>query len=200
MIFHIVQHWKWYKIVVKKRLFAKNQQVLLLTLIFLVVAITGFIPWIINLCNGDQILRKTIIEIHDKIALILFVYLVFHVVKRLNCLKKATNPPVKQCKNMMNYYFIIASTILIISLFIHSTSGKSNKQNTMLNSKKIIRQKNKKSGTITPKLLEFSTRIFCKGNIDVLEIMSLNQVCSCLCRAQKKPVTSNWQPAFNTMK
>jgi hypothetical protein len=82
MIFHFAQHWRWYKIVVNKRLFAKNQQVLLLTLIFLIVVITGIILLSIDLCNGDQILRKKIIEVHDKIALILFAYLVFHVVKR----------------------------------------------------------------------------------------------------------------------
>jgi hypothetical protein len=91
MIFHIVQHWKWYKIVFTKRLFAKNQQVILLSLIFLLVAITGFIPWIIDLHNGDQILRKTIIEVHDKIAIILFVYLVFHVVKRFKWYATAYN-------------------------------------------------------------------------------------------------------------
>ena len=82
MIFHIIQHWKWYKIVFKKRLIARNRQVLFLSLIFLLVAITGLIPWGINLGNGNQTMRETIIEIHDKIAILLFFYLVFHVVKR----------------------------------------------------------------------------------------------------------------------
>lgn len=82
MIFHIIQHWKWYKIVVKKRLFSKNQQVLMLTLIFLIVAIIGLIPWMIDINHGDQNLRKAIIEVHDKIAIVLFIYLILHVVKR----------------------------------------------------------------------------------------------------------------------
>ena len=82
MIFHIIQHWKWYKIVFKKRLIARNQQVLFLSLIFLLVALTGLIPWGINLGNGNQTMRKTIVEIHDTMGILLFFYLVFHVVKR----------------------------------------------------------------------------------------------------------------------
>jgi len=82
MVFHIIQHWNWYKAVFKKQLFSRNRQVITLSLVFPVVAVSGFIPWFINLNNGNETMRKTIIEIHDKIALILFVYLIFHVVKR----------------------------------------------------------------------------------------------------------------------
>lgn len=83
IIFHIIQHWKWYKTIIKKKLFSKNRQVLILTLVFIIVAITGYIPWIIKLKGGDEIIQKTFIEIHDKLALILFVYLILHVTKRL---------------------------------------------------------------------------------------------------------------------
>jgi len=83
MTFHISLHWKWYKVVIKKRLVAKNIQVLILSVVFILVAITGFIPWFIDLMNGDVMLRKTFIEIHDKFAIILSVYLILHIIKRL---------------------------------------------------------------------------------------------------------------------
>lgn len=83
MIYHIYDHWKWYKAVIKKRLFAKNQQVLIFSLLFLLVAITGLIPWFVDLSNGDEGLRKAFIEVHDKLTIILTIYLLFHIVKRL---------------------------------------------------------------------------------------------------------------------
>jgi uncharacterized membrane protein (DUF485 family) len=83
MIMHIYQHWNWYKAVVRKRLFTKNIQVIILSLLFALVAITGFVPWLIDLLNGDDMLRQGIIEIHDKFALILSVFLILHIAKRL---------------------------------------------------------------------------------------------------------------------
>ncbi len=83
MIFHISLHWKWYKVVIRKKLVAKNRQVLTLSVVFILVAITGLIPWFIDLMKGDLMLRKTFIEIHDKLAIILSVYLILHVIKRL---------------------------------------------------------------------------------------------------------------------
>jgi len=83
MIFHISQHWKWYKIVMKKRLIAKNAQVLTLSIVFILVAITGLIPWFMTIMKGHGMLRKVLIEIHDKLAIILAIYLILHVFKRL---------------------------------------------------------------------------------------------------------------------
>lgn len=83
MIVHIILHWKWYKTVIKKSLIAKNSQVITLSVVFILVAITGYIPWFVNLSGGDTTTRKAFIEIHDKIALILLVYLILHVIKRL---------------------------------------------------------------------------------------------------------------------
>lgn len=81
--FHISFHWKWYKIVIAKRLLNKNKQVILLTIIFVLVAITGFIPWIIDLLEGSKMTHKAFIEIHDKIAVILSIYFILHMIKRL---------------------------------------------------------------------------------------------------------------------
>jgi hypothetical protein len=83
MIFHVSLHWKWYKVVIRKRLVAKNRQVFTLSVILILVAVTGLIPWIIDLMEGDGMLRKDFIEIHDKLAIILSVYLILHVIKRL---------------------------------------------------------------------------------------------------------------------
>lgn len=83
MVFHTVQHWKWYKTIVKKNLVTKNIQVFILSTVFILVAITGFIPWTIDLTGNDQITRKIFLEIHDKLTIILFIFLILHVMKRL---------------------------------------------------------------------------------------------------------------------
>lgn len=83
MVNHIILHWRWYKAIVTKKLFAKNKLTLLLSFAFIMVAITGYVPWIIMLTGGDSLMREIFVEIHDKIALILIGLLVFHVSKRL---------------------------------------------------------------------------------------------------------------------
>lgn len=83
MIIHTYLHLKWYKGIINKRLFSKNSQVIILTLVFFFVSLTGYIPWIIDMNNGDLVLRKMFIEIHDKLALILTIYLILHLVKRM---------------------------------------------------------------------------------------------------------------------
>ena len=95
MLVHFVTHWKCYKTIIKKKLFAKNRQVIILTLIFIIVAITGYIPWLIKATGRIGITGKIILEIHDKLALVLLIYLILHVVKRFNWYKKAY----KQCRN-----------------------------------------------------------------------------------------------------
>jgi len=83
MIFHIIQHWTWYKTIIKKNLITKNKQVFILTTLFILVAITGYIPWIIDLSGNDQTTRKIFLEIHDKLTIILFIFLILHLTKRL---------------------------------------------------------------------------------------------------------------------
>ncbi len=83
VIYHICQHWKWYKTILTKRLFAKNQQVLILSLFFILVAFTGLTPWFIDALKGDEIQRKTFIEIHDKIAIVFTIYLILHIIRRI---------------------------------------------------------------------------------------------------------------------
>ena len=88
MIYHIYTHWNWVKAIINKLLFRKNIQMITLSVLFLMVAVTGLVPWLVDLSGGTNILRLIFIEIHDKLALILIVYLVLHIYKRKNgCFK-----------------------------------------------------------------------------------------------------------------
>jgi hypothetical protein len=83
MLFHIALHWKWYKAVITKKILSKNIQVITLSIVSMLAAVTGYTPWLIDLIRGDEMLRKGFIEIHDKLALVLLIYLILHIIKRL---------------------------------------------------------------------------------------------------------------------
>jgi hypothetical protein len=100
MIFHVILHWKWYRTVVpKKKLVVKNQPVIILTLLFILVAITGYISWFMKLSGGPDLSRKFYIEIHDKITWVLLGYLIFHVTKRIKWYFTAFEKVKKYMKN-----------------------------------------------------------------------------------------------------
>jgi len=82
VIYHVCVHWKWYKGVVAKHLMGKNMHVIVLSVLFLLVAITGFVPWFVDLSGGKSLVRLLFIEIHDKLTFVLIVFLVLHLVKR----------------------------------------------------------------------------------------------------------------------
>lgn len=87
MTYHILLHWKWYKNVLLKKLPAKNRQVLILSAIFSIAFLTGFIPWFLQLGDDTDFTRKFILEIHDKTGLILIIFLVLHLTKRFKWFK-----------------------------------------------------------------------------------------------------------------
>ncbi len=82
IIYHTYVHWKWYRVVIAKHLIGKNRQVMILSVLFLLVAITGLIPWFIDLSGSMSVSRIHFIEIHDKLTLVLIVFLVLHIIKR----------------------------------------------------------------------------------------------------------------------
>jgi hypothetical protein len=82
MIYHICAHWKWYEGVIAKHLIRKNIQVITLSVLFLLVVLTGFIPWIVDLSGNSIVAQIFFIEIHDKLALFFILFLVLHIVKR----------------------------------------------------------------------------------------------------------------------
>lgn len=82
MIYHLWGHWKWYKLVLQKGLWAKNRQVLILSVLFFLVALTGFVPWFIDSVNGDHGVRMVLIEIHDKLTIVFSIFLILHIIRR----------------------------------------------------------------------------------------------------------------------
>ena len=84
MLYHIYAHWKWYKAVIIRHLIGKNIQVTILSILFLLVALTGLIPWFIDLSGSTSLLRMLFIELHDKFALVLIIFIILHLVKKLN--------------------------------------------------------------------------------------------------------------------
>jgi ferredoxin len=82
MIYHIYTHWYWYKGVVAKHLIGKNVQVITLSVLFSLTAVTGLIPWFIDLYGGPAAVRMSLIEIHDKLTLLLIIYFILHIIKR----------------------------------------------------------------------------------------------------------------------
>ena len=89
MTYHVLLHWKWYKNVQLKKLPPKNRQVIMLSVIFVVALLTGFIPWILQLSNTTDFTHRFLLEIHDKTGIVLIVFLVLHVSKRLKWFKIA---------------------------------------------------------------------------------------------------------------
>jgi hypothetical protein len=84
MIYHAIIHWNWYKGVFIKHLIKVNNQVIILSMLFILVALTGLIPWCIDLSGNKNIgSRLFLIEIHDKLAILLTIYLILHVIGRL---------------------------------------------------------------------------------------------------------------------
>jgi hypothetical protein len=101
MVFHIILHWKWYKAIVrKKKLVVKNQQAIILTIVFILVAVTGYISWFIKLSGGSELSSKFYIEIHDKITWVLFLYLILHVTKRFKWFFTTFEKVKKYAKNL----------------------------------------------------------------------------------------------------
>lgn len=89
MIYHIYKHLKWYRGIISRNLWGKNVQLMILSGIFLFTSLTGIIPWMIDLLGNTNVYRFVFVEIHDKLALLLVVFLILHVIKRRNWFETA---------------------------------------------------------------------------------------------------------------
>ena len=87
MIYHFIVHRKWYKAVFTKGLANKNIQVITLSFLFAVTALTGLVPWIVDLSGGNDSVRTVLIEIHDKVTILLTIFLILHVSGRIKWFK-----------------------------------------------------------------------------------------------------------------
>ena len=67
---HIFIHKKIYKIIFQRGLYKRNWQVIILSFLFIISVLTALSPW-------------NMIEIHDKVSILLIVFLVLHLAKRL---------------------------------------------------------------------------------------------------------------------
>ncbi len=82
-IYHIFNHLQWYKTVFTKKLVSKNRKVIILSVLFILTALTGFIPWYIDLSGNSESSRHIFIEIHDKFTLFLIIYFILHVIRKI---------------------------------------------------------------------------------------------------------------------
>lgn len=87
-LIHLYLNLKLYSIMFRKRLFKKNKQIIILSALFIIVAISGYLPWLISLRSESNIIRKILIEIHDKFSIIFSIYLILHVVNRIKRILK----------------------------------------------------------------------------------------------------------------
>lgn len=81
-VYHFIIHWKWYKGVIKKHLINKNKVSIYITVVFILVAITGLVPWFLTLFDGMGHARMGLIEIHDKLTFLLIALMLFHIIKK----------------------------------------------------------------------------------------------------------------------
>jgi hypothetical protein len=88
LVLHWIRNFKWVQGVLKKRLLGKHRQVFIFSAIFIFAALTGFSAWAFSLLPEGELLQKGGIEIHDKITLVLFVFLALHVWQRRNRMGK----------------------------------------------------------------------------------------------------------------
>lgn len=82
MLIHIYLHTNWYKAISSGKAWHKNRQTILLSVLFIFTALSGLIPWFVYLLSGSGDARLGLIEIHDKLALLLVIFLLLHVAKR----------------------------------------------------------------------------------------------------------------------
>lgn len=81
-LYHVWVHRKWYENVLGRNLLAKHRPTIILTVLTLLVVVSGLAPLFILYFGGNSILRFLIIEIHDKIAIIFFIVAFRHTTKR----------------------------------------------------------------------------------------------------------------------
>lgn len=85
IIFHVTTHWGWYKGIIKKGIGRKSKVTAVLSVIFLLLSVTGILLLGVNGANSSLGLW------HYKIGIITTVIAVGHIIKRLPALRKSLN-------------------------------------------------------------------------------------------------------------
>lgn len=84
-IFHVATHLEWYKGIIKKGIGRKSKVTAVLSIVFLLLSVTGLALWGINGANSPLGLW------HYKIGVITTVITLGHVIKRLSVFRKSLN-------------------------------------------------------------------------------------------------------------
>jgi len=82
-IFHITAHWKWYKGIIKNGLGKKSKITAVLSVVILLVSVTGIILIGVNVANSY------IGRLHYKIGIVAIVLCIGHILKRIPLLRKS---------------------------------------------------------------------------------------------------------------
>lgn len=83
IVYHIWIHKKWYKNIFNQKKSPNKKPTIVLTILMVITAITGFVPLLIYFFDKNSIPRLVIIEIHDKIAILFLIIIFLHTKKRL---------------------------------------------------------------------------------------------------------------------
>jgi 2-oxoglutarate ferredoxin oxidoreductase subunit delta len=81
-IYHIYKHWKFYKAIIIHHLVGSSSCIAGMSVLFIITAVTGLVSWFIYLSGGNKFARFELIEIHDKLALVLAAYIIWHIIKK----------------------------------------------------------------------------------------------------------------------
>ncbi len=79
MIFHVIQHWNWFKKLLLVEHFMKNKLLTVTVVIFVLMAISGIVMWTQVAPGGFMNFR----EIHEVTGQLLLVLMLIHVVQRV---------------------------------------------------------------------------------------------------------------------
>ena len=81
-IYHVWAHRKWYKTLFRRKQSSKQRPTCILTILTFIVVITGLIPLYIFYSEGNSTFRFSMIEIHDKVAILFLIVAFRHTIKR----------------------------------------------------------------------------------------------------------------------
>jgi hypothetical protein len=93
---HVILHLDWFKAVIKKRLFLKRsfkkKTSFYLLIVYSISGVLGFVSWLFNnsVVGYHATLQHTLVEIHDKISLVLIILFCVHLIKSSRWLMNTT--------------------------------------------------------------------------------------------------------------
>jgi hypothetical protein len=106
---HVILHLDWFKAVTKKRLFLKRsfkkKTSFYLLLVYSISGVFGFVSWVFNnrVMGYHPTLQHTLVEIHDKISLVLIILFCVHLIRSFRWLLNTTQDVI--FSNKMTCYF-----------------------------------------------------------------------------------------------